>query len=249
VEPGIPVGSFRTRFKDRDRNRGLNVNEHFVARADEFIARLRAAPLDAATEVVLVYHCVDQDGHPLPPIRTSLEPTTTVQWPGDPESARKFAASIHLDTIIGNVNALVRNAPEGPIRLRDGPEFAVTVRDFSLEVLGPGDPVRFTIRAEAPPLREDASGALRIGQTRVLLELVIRAFQDGATPETIVQRYSTLTLAEVYAAIGYYLRHRSEVENYLASREQKAEEVRRRIEQQQGDLSDIRSRLLAQRSA
>ena len=45
----------------------------------------------------------------------------------------------------------------------------------------------FTVQAEAPPLREDASGALRVGASRVLLELVIRAFQDGATPETIVQ--------------------------------------------------------------
>ena len=105
----------------------------------------------------------------------------------------------------------------------------------------------FTAQAEAPPLREDAAGALRVGGSRVLLELVIRAFQDGATPETIVQRYSTLALADVYAVIAYYLSHRSEVEAYLARREQKAEEVRRRIESQQGDLSEIRARLLAPR--
>lgn len=48
----------------------------------------------------------------------------------------------------------------------------------------------FTVQTEAPPLREDATGALRVGNSRVLLELVVRAFQDGATPETIVQRYS-----------------------------------------------------------
>jgi hypothetical protein len=50
--------------------------------------------------------------------------------------------------------------------------------------------VAFTVQTEAPPLREDATGALRVGNSRVLLELVVRAFQDGATPETIVQRYS-----------------------------------------------------------
>ena len=105
----------------------------------------------------------------------------------------------------------------------------------------------FTALAEAPPLREDASGALRVGDSRVLLELVIRAFQDGATPETIVQRYSTLALPDVYAVIAYYLRHRSDIEGYLARREQKAEEVRERLESQQGDLSDIRARLLAKR--
>ena len=103
--------------------------------------------------------------------------------------------------------------------------------------------------AEVPPLREDASGALRVGNSRVLLELVIRAFQDGATPETIVQRYSTLSLPDVYAVIAYYLRHQGEVEGYLSRREQKAEEVRQRIESQQGDLSEIRARLLAKRQS
>lgn len=107
----------------------------------------------------------------------------------------------------------------------------------------------FAVQPESPPLREDAAGAVRVGASRVLLELVIRAFQDGATPETIVQRYSTLALQDVYAVIAYYLRHRNEVDAYLSRREQKAEEVRQRIQNQQGDLSEIRARLLAQRQA
>lgn len=109
--------------------------------------------------------------------------------------------------------------------------------------------VAFTAQAEAPPLHEDAAGAVRVGDSRALLELVIRAFQDGATPEAIVQRYSTLALPDVYAVIAYYLRHRADVEGYLARREQRAEEVRQRIESQRGDLSEIRARLLAQRQA
>ena len=47
------------------------------------------------------------------------------------------------------------------------------------------------IQPEAPPLRQDVSGAFRVGSSRVLVELVIRAFQDGATPEAIAQRYPT----------------------------------------------------------
>jgi len=109
--------------------------------------------------------------------------------------------------------------------------------------------VAFCAQAEAPPLSEDASGALRVGSSRVLLELVVRAFQDGATPEAIVQRYSTLLLSDVYATIAYYLRHPDEVEEYLNRRGRKADEVRERVERQQGDLSDIRNRLLAQRQA
>jgi uncharacterized protein (DUF433 family) len=107
--------------------------------------------------------------------------------------------------------------------------------------------VLFTAQAETPPVHEDATGAVRVGDSRVLLELVIRAFQDGATPETIVQRYSTLALSDAYAVIAYYLRHRSEVEVYLARREQKADEVQQQIQSQQGDLSEIRSRLAARR--
>lgn len=107
----------------------------------------------------------------------------------------------------------------------------------------------FEFQSESPPVREDASGALRIGHSRVLLELVIRGFQDGATPEAIVQRYETLSLHDVYAVIAYYLRHQPEIERYLARREQEAESVRAKIESAQGDLSDIRERLRARRKA
>lgn len=101
-----------------------------------------------------------------------------------------------------------------------------------------------TLQTEAPPLREDATGALRVGDSQVLLELVVRAFQDGATPEAIVQRYSTLSLPDVYAVVAYFLNHAKEIDDYLAMREQQAEEVQHRISTRQGDLTEIRSRLL-----
>jgi uncharacterized protein (DUF433 family) len=79
--------------------------------------------------------------------------------------------------------------------------------------------VNVVIRTEAPPIRQDTSGTLRVGDSRVLLELVIQEFQDGATPKMIVQQYDTLALPDVYAAIGYYLRHRAEIQAYLDQRE------------------------------
>lgn len=102
-------------------------------------------------------------------------------------------------------------------------------------------------QTEALPLTEDVDGAVRIGGTRVLLELVVRAFQDGATPEAIVQRYATLRLADVYAVISYYLRHQAEVDQYLAGRERQAAETQQQVAQQQGDVSGLRARLLARR--
>ncbi len=104
-----------------------------------------------------------------------------------------------------------------------------------------------SVQAESPPFYQDDSGAIRIGKTRVLLELVIDAFQDGATPETIVQEYTSLNLSDVYATIAYYLRHQKEVEEYLAQREQRAEQAKELVARYQGDLGDIRKRLLARR--
>ena len=101
------------------------------------------------------------------------------------------------------------------------------------------------IECEAPPLRADETGAIRVGHSRVLLEMVIHAFQDGASPESIVHRYPTLSLSDVYNTVGYYLRHQDAVEGYLSQREQEADSVRQRLSSIQPDLSHIRSRLLS----
>jgi uncharacterized protein (DUF433 family) len=108
--------------------------------------------------------------------------------------------------------------------------------------------MNLVLEHEAPPLNEDESGAVRVGNSRILLETVIRAFQDGASPESIVNRYSTLSLSDVYNTIGYYLRHKDAVEAYLSQREQLAESVQQRLSSIQPDLSFIRARLLSQRN-
>ena len=105
-----------------------------------------------------------------------------------------------------------------------------------------------TIHDDAVPLRVDETGTVRVGKTRVILELVVHAFQDGATPEQIVQDYDTLNLADVYAVIGYYLRHRDEVDAYLAERAAEAEELWKKIEERQGSSAGLRERLLAEKA-
>lgn len=103
------------------------------------------------------------------------------------------------------------------------------------------------LHPEMPPIRVDEHGVLRVGKTRVLLELVLISFKNGCSPETIAQQYDTLTLADVYAVIAYYLRNREEMEAYLAEADRQADELQRRIEAEQGDMSAIRERLLARR--
>jgi uncharacterized protein (DUF433 family) len=100
---------------------------------------------------------------------------------------------------------------------------------------------------EIIPLGEDSTGTLRVGNTRVILDLVVYAFQTGRTPEDIVQSYTTLTLADVYLVIGYYLRHQAEVDAYIEKRDREAEEIRREIEARQGSQEGIREMLLARR--
>lgn len=101
----------------------------------------------------------------------------------------------------------------------------------------------------ASPIRYDASGAYRVGNSRVLLELVIRAFQDGATPEAIVQRYPTLSLADVYSVVACYLREPQPIDEYLAERERLANTVRLRVQPADADLAGIRERMQAARKA
>lgn len=83
------------------------------------------------------------------------------------------------------------------------------------------------------PLYEDPPGVLRVGKSRVLLELVIHAFQRGESPEGIVQSYSTLSLPDVYAVISYYLAHPASIDEYLRQCDDDAEAVRRTIEASQ----------------
>lgn len=93
-----------------------------------------------------------------------------------------------------------------------------------------------TIHPDPVPLRLDEGGAIRVGPSRVILDLVIHAYQVGDAPETIVHKYPTLHLADVYAVIGYYLRHRAEVDDFLRQREAEAAELQRRIEGSQAAL-------------
>lgn len=102
------------------------------------------------------------------------------------------------------------------------------------------------VTAEPVPLRLDAGGTFRVGQTRVTLDTVVTTFESGASAEEIALRYPVLDLADIYAVIGYYLRHRIEVQAYLRDRQQLADEIRQKIEARDNPVG-IRARLLARR--
>jgi uncharacterized protein (DUF433 family) len=98
------------------------------------------------------------------------------------------------------------------------------------------------------PLSQDQSGVLRVTGTRVSLDSVIYAFNEGATPEEIVQQYPTVDLKDVYAVVSYYLQNRAEVEKYLAQRQVERQELKKEVESR-FDPQGIRERLLARKKA
>ncbi len=98
---------------------------------------------------------------------------------------------------------------------------------------------------EEIPLAKDPHGVYRIGATRVTLDLLARAFKRGATAEEIVQKFPTLELADVYQVIGYYLKYRTELDEYLKRREH--EENALVVAHQEWSPAGLRERLLARR--
>jgi len=94
----------------------------------------------------------------------------------------------------------------------------------------------------------DADGVFRVAGTRVTLDTVVYAFRDGATPEEIVQMYPALELADAYEAVTHYLRHRSDVDAYIAERETAAREVRAENERR-FPAAAVRERLLARKGS
>ncbi len=102
------------------------------------------------------------------------------------------------------------------------------------------------IHAEAIPLRTNEDNVVYVSATRVPLETVIDAFNEGASPEEIVLQYPALALGDVYLVIGYYLQHQEEVDRYVAQAAAHSDQVRRENEAR-FPVSDLRERLLARR--
>jgi uncharacterized protein (DUF433 family) len=103
------------------------------------------------------------------------------------------------------------------------------------------------LHAEAPPLRIDEGGAVRVGKSRISLDLLVEQYENGMTPEGLVREYDTVPLADVHAVIAYYLRHEGEVRAYLKRRKEEADELRAKIETTRPRIS--RDDLIARRAA
>ena len=95
------------------------------------------------------------------------------------------------------------------------------------------------INAVPPPLRFDAHSVCRVADTRVTLLTLIEAFLEGATPEEIYQDYPSVSLADVYAVIAFYLGRRDEINAYLDTVRERESRVVEEIKLR-SPLSEIR---------
>jgi uncharacterized protein (DUF433 family) len=87
-----------------------------------------------------------------------------------------------------------------------------------------------TISLMLPPIRVWENGAVRIADTRIGLDIIVYAFNQGQAPEAIAHSYPSLRLADVYCVIAYYLNNRETVDQWIAQRDREADEFRREWE-------------------
>ncbi len=100
---------------------------------------------------------------------------------------------------------------------------------------------------------EEHDGGYWVSGTRVSLDSVVIAFQQGFSADTIARDcFPILTLEQVYGSIAYYLAHRAEIDAYLKKEEAEFEAFRQKtndaIRPLIEKLAAERERLLAAKS-
>ena len=98
------------------------------------------------------------------------------------------------------------------------------------------------------PLTLTEDGTIRISGSRVSLDSIVHNFNLGATAEEIACKFPSLELADIYAAITYYLNNRETIDDYLRKQESEGDAMQQQIEgdsKYQSARAEMRSRLLA----
>ena len=99
----------------------------------------------------------------------------------------------------------------------------------------------------AIPIDAGKEGTYRIAGTRVPLQAVVQAYNQGETVEGIVDAFPSLSLPDVYAVISYYLIHQPAVDAYLTDCETRGAAIRSEITLRP-ENQQWRQRLLARKT-
>jgi uncharacterized protein (DUF433 family) len=74
---------------------------------------------------------------------------------------------------------------------------------------------------------EERDGGYYVAGTRVSLDSIVQCFNEGLSPETILEEFDTLTLAQVFGVITFYLENQPAIDAYRVRQKQRFESVRR----------------------
>ena len=75
---------------------------------------------------------------------------------------------------------------------------------------------------------EDHDGGYYIAGTRISLDSIVHAFQDGESPESILESFPMAgPLVKIYGAITFYLENKEKVEAYLSDQERRWDALRK----------------------
>jgi len=91
---------------------------------------------------------------------------------------------------------------------------------------------------------DSRNGGYYVAGTRVSLDSIVQAFQEGMSAETIQGEFDTLTLAQIYGAIAYYLENQDFIDDYRERQERRFAAMR---EMAKPLPPDLRHRLEAAR--
>jgi|ERR1035438_4828825 uncharacterized protein (DUF433 family) len=87
------------------------------------------------------------------------------------------------------------------------------------------------------PYVDQRNGGYYVAGTRVSLDSVVYNYKGGASPESIVESFGSLTLSKVYGALAFYLDNKAEIDAYLEQGEKDFEGTASPLSQSHPDLA------------
>lgn len=74
---------------------------------------------------------------------------------------------------------------------------------------------------------EERDSGYYVAGTRVSLDSIVQCFNEGLSPEAILGEFETLTLAQVFGAITFYLENQPAIDSYRMRQKLRFEALRR----------------------
>lgn len=86
--------------------------------------------------------------------------------------------------------------------------------------------------------RKSSRGGWRVANSRVSLDSIVFAYWEGKSAEAIVEEFPALSAEQVYGAIAFYFRNKTEIDRYLAGQNMKWQQLAEASHNQHGPLLD-----------